>query len=160
MLKNVDDELFGSFAAPVFLTLLHRLHRYTVDRNVAGALTRPPLGVATPDPSHPRPSLGSRIRHWLFGRSGGDETVLKDPLTVMQFRAIEWFFANQEHLMEKRTRVQALRQRPDREIFQRFPIYYVPTYPGDDQLMSSKLFEFLRPDVRSVDRRLDEIIQT
>jgi hypothetical protein len=55
--------------------------------------------------------------------------------------------------------VQRRRKRSDREIFERFPLHVVPTYPGDDTLMQSALFRLLRPQLPSVDRKLSDIIR-
>lgn len=131
VVKNLDDEMLGRLSGPIFLTLLHRLHRYSTERNArAGLLSRPPLDA--PD-SGKSPQSG--------------KATIDDPLTAMQFRAVEWFFANNDRIMDKRVRVQAKRRVPDREIFLRFPPVVVPTYHGDDRLFSSKLFEALWPDV-------------
>ena len=43
---------------------------------------------------------------------------------------------HQQDLAAKRTRVQAARRRPDREIFAKFPLRVVPTYPGDERFDS------------------------
>ena len=129
--KNLDDEMFSKLAGPIFLTLLHRLHRYSTERNDrTSALTRPPLDA--PDARSPRRS---------------EKAVIDDPLTAMQFRAIQWFFDHNDRIMEKRAATQARRRVSDREILTRFPPYIVPTYPADERLFSSKLFESLWPDL-------------
>ena len=76
----------------------------------------------------------------------------------MQFRALEWIFANEKHIAEKRAAVQRTRKRPDAEIFARFPLHVVPTYPGDESLMSSALFRELLPE-GSVEKTLAEIMR-
>ena len=53
-----------------------------------------------------------------------------------------------------------LRRRSDREIFGRFPLHVVPTYPGDETLMSGPLFRLLRPAIASTERKLGDIIRT
>ena len=77
---------------------------------------------------------------------------------MMQFRAAEWFFANLEQVAKKREEVQKRRKRADREIFDRFPLQYVPTYEGDEELMHSRLFDLLRPDVSSEVRTLADMM--
>jgi GT2 family glycosyltransferase len=140
-MKNYDDDSLQRFSGPIFLTMLHRLHHYVSSRNDnVESLLAPPFGEAN-------------------GAKPGKKAVLDDGLTAMQFRAMHWFFANQERLMKKRAMVQRLRKRADREIFDRFPVYYVPTYPGDTSLMQSALFRLLQPSVRSSEKRLDEIIR-
>lgn len=162
-LKNYEGDSLAAVAGPIFLTLLHRIHNYTIERNGdTSALTRPAIGDrSVPTPRHQEERGLSRIRRkigrMIAARPGA--TVIDDPLTMMQFRAVDWFFRNTDGLIVKREKVQRLRQRTDREIFERFPLHYVPTYPGDDRLMSSRLFELLRPDLPARDRKLEEIMR-
>jgi len=92
---------------------------------------------------------------------GGPQPIatIEDPLTAMQFRAFEWIVRHTDRVSEKRNHVQRLRRRSDREIFERFPLHIVPTYPGDETLMSSQLFRLLRPPLLSVDKNLGDIIR-
>lgn len=155
--KNYDDELLRLMAGPIFLTALHRLHRYTVDRNEGTEpLTRAPLDEV-PDRPPRRRSLLGRLRRKLGIRRAGDAPVLEDGLTSMQFRALEWFFRNSDAIFAKRGIVQALRRRPDREILERFPLLVVPTYHGDETLMRSPLFDMLLGEVPKRRASLDEI---
>ena len=85
--------------------------------------------------------------------------ALDDPLTTMQFRALDWIMKNETRLAEKRERVQSLRKRTDAEIFAKFPLHIVPTYPGDATLMQSALFRLLQPELPSVTRELGDIIR-
>jgi hypothetical protein len=75
----------------------------------------------------------------------------------MQFRAFDWIVKHESRLAAKRADVQKRRKRSDREIFERFPLHFVPTYPGDESLMQSALFRLLRPALPSVDKELGEI---
>jgi GT2 family glycosyltransferase len=132
-------------AGSIFFTYLHRLHHYATTRNSnASELTREPF-------------TGEAKKKDRRGRLSS--ITIDDPLTSMQFRAFDWIVRNESHLAEKRARVQAMRRRSDREIFERFPLHIVPTYPGDDALMSSALFRLLRAEMPTVDRKLDDIIQ-
>ena len=70
------------------------------------------------------------------------------------------FVSNADKIAQKRNLVQRLRRRADREIFARFPLHLVPTYPGDESLMSSALFRLLRPPLPSVEKNLGDIMQT
>ena len=83
--------------------------------------------------------------------------AIDDPLTTMQFRAFDWIVKHQSRLAQKRHDVQSRRKRSDREIFERFPLHFVPTYPGDEELMKSALFRLLRPGLPSVDKELREL---
>jgi hypothetical protein len=77
----------------------------------------------------------------------------------MQFRAFDWIIRREADLARKRHDVQRRRKRSDREIFERFPIHFVPTYPGDRELMHSALFQLLRPALPAVDLDLSDIIR-
>jgi hypothetical protein len=81
-------------------------------------------------------------------------------LTAMQFRAFDWIATHNEELAAKRVAVQSRRKRTDREIFERFPLHVVPTYPGDDALFNSALFRLLRSPLPSVDKKLEEILRS
>ncbi|HEV7921150.1 MAG TPA: glycosyltransferase family 2 protein [Thermoanaerobaculia bacterium] len=143
--KNYED--LRESAGAVLFTYLHRLHHYATTRNDdAAELTREAL---TPQPSRRR---GLRRRRTL--------AKLDDPLTMMQFRALDWLFRNEQRLADKRSRVQAMRRRPDKEIFERFPLHIVPTYPGDEPLMRGPLFDLLRPPLATSERKLGDIIRT
>ena len=136
-------EALGESAASVLFAYLHRLHHYATSRNSrASELTR---GFGKP----------AKKRRW----SRGPLASIDDPLTAMQFRAFDWIVKNDARLARKRHDVQKRRRRSDREIFERFPLHFVATYPGDEQLMSSALFRLLRPSLPSRDRRLEEIMK-
>ena len=142
--KNYDDEHLQKMAGPIFLTLLHRVHRYTVDLNPGtDALRRPAFG----EPRHAAGAAATMVERFLakFGYHKGP--VIVDPLTTMQFRALHWFFANQHRLAHKRTAVQAMRRRSDDEILGKFAPLLVPTYHGDADLFSSALFAALAKDL-------------
>ena len=154
VIKNFDDDHFTRLSGSLFLTLLHRLHRYVLDRNEGTESLRAPFrGI---ERRGNEPTMLQRLARKLLGRPAGIR--ISDDLSRMQFRAIEWLFQNEDRLIAKRETVQSRRRRPDREILERFPLCYVPTYHGDEALMNSALFRLLRPDVSSVDRKLEEII--
>ena len=146
-------------AAAVFFAYLHRLHHYATTRNAnAGELSRPAFGAGVPHAAPQRPTLLSRIRRKLAGAP--PLATIDDPLTAMQFRAFDWIAKNEALLAAKRERVQKLRKRGDDEIFARFPMHFVPTYPGDEAMMASALFRAMRPNLRSIDRSLADISET
>lgn len=140
-IKNFEN--LAEAGGAVFYAYLRRLHHYATTRNAnTDELTRP-FGAP------------KRRRRRLFDSSLAS---IDDPLTAMQFRAFEWIVANETRLAGKREEVQRRRKRADREIFERFPLHYVPTYPGDDALMKSPLFRLLRPQIPSVDRSLRDVM--
>jgi GT2 family glycosyltransferase len=156
-LKNYDDPSLRDTAGAVFYTYLHRLHHYATMRNERiGELRRRPFEGALR--SDGRRSFVARVRRRLLGPPA--LAKIDDPLTAMQFRAFEWILQHQDRIAMKRDAVQKRRRRSDAEIFARFPLNIVPTYPGDDALMRGALFGILRPHLDSVDRKLGDIIRT
>jgi hypothetical protein len=152
-IKNFEKLQEG--ASSILFTYLHRLHHYATTRNPnAQELTRE-LGTPSTIPPRER-GLRGRVKRKVRGTP--PLAAIDDPLTAMQFRAFDWILRNEAKLTEKRARVQAMRKRSDREIFERFPLLVVPTYPGDDALMSTQLFRILRGGLPSVERTLSDII--
>lgn len=157
-IKNYEDGLMQKVAGSVFLAALHRTHRYTVDRNEASRLRRPPLDEAPIERPHASGLLARALRK-LGLRVASRSACLDDELTAMQFRALEWFFRNEPKVMAKRAAVQAMRRRPDGQILEKFPPLVVPTYPGDEALMSSALFRELMHGMPHMRSSLDDIMK-
>ena len=156
-LKNYEETTLREAAGAVFYTYLHRLHHFATTRNERiGELRRSPFEGELPGQA--KRGIVARIRRRLFGRPA--LAKIDDPLTAMQFRAFEWILQNQERIAIKRKAVQLKRRRSDEEIFERFPLHVVPTYPGDDRMIGGALFRMLRPRLPSVDRNLGDIIRT
>ncbi|HEX6098049.1 MAG TPA: glycosyltransferase family 2 protein [Thermoanaerobaculia bacterium] len=140
--KNYEN--IAESASSVLYAYLHRLHHYATTRNPgADELTR----------TFGAPSTRKR-RRW----PRTPLAAIDDPLTAMQFRALDWVFRNDARLAKKRHDVQSRRKRSDRDIFERFPLSFVPTYPGDDAMMQSALFRLLRPSLPAEEKKLGEII--
>lgn len=153
-IKNFDDANWREAAGAIFFTYLRRLHQYATTRNPrAGELTREAFAPGRPNAS----GVLSRLRHKLTGKP--PLAAVDDPLTAMQMRAFDWLVRNEQHVMKKREAVQAMRVRSDREIFEKFPIHYVPTYPGDEQLFSGAIFRSLRLSLASADKKLGDIMR-
>jgi GT2 family glycosyltransferase len=151
-LKNFES--LNAASAALF-TFFARLHHYATTRNSnASELTREPFSKSSKSPR----SLAGRIRRRLFGSK--PLATIDDPLTTMQFRAFEWIIAHGDRIAAKRAAVEKLRRRGDREIFERFPLQIVPTYPGDEALMSGALFKLLRPSLPAIERTLSDIMRT
>ena len=72
--------------------------------------------------------------------------TITDPRTVAQVRSLSWLLDHVDGAAEKRAAVQARRVRPDAEIFERVPLYVVPTYPGDEALFGSDGFRAWWPE--------------
>jgi GT2 family glycosyltransferase len=142
-IKNYEN--LGETASAVLFAYLHRLHHYATTRNPrAGELTRTLFTPSKRRRRWPKPPLAA----------------IDDPLTAMQFRAFDWIVKNDARLAQKRRAVQERRKRSDREIFERFPLQFVATYPGDDQLMDSALFRLLRPALPFEEKKIEEIMRT
>ncbi|HVG22527.1 MAG TPA: glycosyltransferase family 2 protein [Thermoanaerobaculia bacterium] len=142
-IKNYEN--LGESASAVLFAYLHRLHHYATTRNPrADELTRTLFAPSKRKRRWPKTPLAA----------------IDDPLTAMQFRAFEWIVKNDARLAQKRRDVQQRRKRSDREIFERFPLHFVPTYPGDAQMMGSALFRLLRPSLPSEEKTIEEIMRT
>jgi len=74
-----------------------------------------------------------------------DAPRLTDERTIAQFRALNWITGHLDAAAAARAAVQKRRKRGDLEIFERFPAYLVPTYPGDQALFASPGFEAWLP---------------
>ncbi len=69
-----------------------------------------------------------------------------DERTIAQFRTVAYLLGHLDEAATKRDAIQARRKRSDREIFARFPLYLVPTYPGDAELFASAGFASWLPE--------------
>ena len=121
----------------VLAAFVARVSEMLATRNPgADELKRDPYG---------EPRRESPLVRRLFGIAGKGAPRLRieDPLTIAHLRALLWIHRNHASLAAARRRVQAGRQRPDSEIFTRFPLRIVPTYPGDARFDSEFFREFL-----------------
>jgi len=82
----------------------------------------------------------------LLRRRRPEPPRVTDERTVAQLRATTWILAHLEASAAARSAVQRRRKRSDAEIFRRFPLYLVPTYPGDETLFGSEGFRAWLPD--------------
>ncbi|HEY0782842.1 MAG TPA: glycosyltransferase family 2 protein [Thermoanaerobaculia bacterium] len=86
--------------------------------------------------------------------------TLTDERTIAQLRALAYLLRNLDGAAARRAAVAARRRRSDREIFARFPLYLVPTYPGDAALFGSSGFAaWLPDDLPLVRRTLGEVME-
>ena len=148
--KNFDRDYFAALMPSVLAAFLTRISEMIAARNPGAA------ELATdPWEDRQRPSLARR----LFGiAERTDSSVrLDDPLTLAHLRALLWIHRNQESLAAKRQAVQSKRRRPDSEIFSKFPLRLVPTYPGDERFDSEFFRVFLASAPRLLRTTLEEI---
>jgi hypothetical protein len=86
--------------------------------------------------------------------------TLTDERTVAQLRALNYLLRHVDEAAAKRAAVQRRRRRSDAEIFAKFPLYLVPTYPGDAELFQSPGFAaWLPAELPLVRSRLPEIME-
>lgn len=117
--------------------------RKFVDKVLERLRDRPPAPTSPPPPA-----------------ANPDAPALTDERTIAQLRAIHWLVGHLDGAAERRAEVQRRRRRSDREIFERFPLYVVPTYPGDAHLFASPGFEaWLPKDLPLVRGTLEEIME-
>lgn len=107
-------------------------------------------------------ALRTRLRRFLRPHDGLPAGVpaIVDEQTLAHVRAVSSIIHRLDSAAERRRVIQARRRRPDREIFERFPLYLVPTYPGDEELFESAGFESMWPEgLRLVRRNLKQVME-
>lgn len=161
--KNLEPELWRALMPAVLLTFLARVEAMLAESNPGGAALRSdPFAGAIADtaPARAGESLGEKWRRMgpgEFARRGAakaarllssatrgarrEPIAVDDPRTLAQLRAMSFFRASLESCEEERARLAGRRRRSDRELFERFPLWIVPTYPGDTELFASPAFE-------------------
>lgn len=186
--KNLDDELWPRLMPVVMLTLMARGQHLLTQANPGGeVLAADPYasdGVAPAAPSLALPPsaagsqrFGNLRRGDLAGAwrsvrrrlqrltasvesDGARAPHLTDERTVAQLQALSSLLGNLDGAAERRASVQAARKVPDREILARFPLWVVPTYPGDDALFASPGFRsWLPANVPLVEAKLSEVME-
>jgi hypothetical protein len=151
--KNFDREHFRDLMPAVLMAFVTRVAQMLAARNPGAAeLKRDPYAEAGTPPSLVRALFG--VSEDLVARVSVD-----DPLTVAHLRALSWIHRHHAALAEKRRTVQARRLRADAEIFTKFPLRIVPTYPGDERFGSDFFAPFLQSAPRLVQATLEEIFE-
>ncbi len=177
--KNYDTELWPQLMPVVQMTLLGRVQHLLANRNPHGQGLAVDPYAAPMDGHGGVPAAGSgardtweRLRYIValrtrlrrFARPHSELPVgvpaIVDDQTLAQVRAVSSIMRGLDDAAERRRRIQARRQRPDAEIFERFPLYVVPTYPGDEELFGSSGFEAMWPKgLTPVRRSLEEVME-
>jgi len=176
MVKNLEPELRSALLPPVLLTFLARIEGTIGDAAAARRLLRGAEGEPPPDS---RESLGDKLRRLgavglvrrggaKLARSVADRLVprpvpaqleIGDPRALAQLSALAGFLDELDGVEAERASLAARRRRSDREIFDRFPLWIVPAYPGDERLFASPAFaSWLPAGMRFERARLDEVI--
>lgn len=161
VMRNYDEEFWPRFLPAVLLTFQSRVQEMLRSRN-------PGSDLLLEDPYiHPsgfwesvrKTGLKSSLRRVLLKIVGlADKGVLSDPLAISQLRAQASFLQLLDQTMKQREKIQSLRRVADRDIFERFPLYLVPTYPGDSELFRSPGFQACLPDTIPLRKRTLEQI--
>jgi GT2 family glycosyltransferase len=183
--KNYEAGLWERMMPAVLLTLLSRNQTILLENNPGASTLRldPYAGwiantspAAPPLPRRPLTPAGLAARWRDYGTvdlirrafrklvprpaASPQYPVLTDERTIAQLRAVTYLLGNLDRAAAAREHVQRRRSRSDREIFERFPLYLVPTYPGDQALFGSPGFEAWLPDKLPLERRiLEEIME-
>lgn len=153
--KNLGREAFRDLMPAIAMTFLNRVAAMLLARNPGAAeLDRDPYAA-------PSGGAAARFARTLFGIAEEDarRVEVDDPLTIAQLRALAWIHRRHAALAEKRRAVQEGRRRADAEIFRRFPLRLVPTYPGDDRLASAFFAPFFESAPPLVKATLAEIFE-
>jgi GT2 family glycosyltransferase len=153
--KNLGPEAFRDLMPAVVMTFVTRVAEMLLARNPGAAeLERDPYA------SRSRAAAGAFARS-LFGiaEDARARVAVDDPLTLAHLRALAWIHRHHAALAEKRRAVQSARRRADAEIFAKFPLRLVPTYPGDDRLASAFFAPFLDSAPALVKTTLAEIFE-
>ena len=135
--KNFDADYFAAYMPAILAAFLGRVAEMLTALNPAAAeLQRDPFR---------QPYSRRGVWRRLFGIGDRDGRIaVDDPLTVAQLKALLWIHRNQQVLADKRRKVQQARRRTDAEIFGKFPLRIVATYPGDERFDSDYFREFLQ----------------
>lgn len=184
--KNFDDELWTKLAPAILLTFLARLETIVVAGNPGAAelLRRDPFtgsfvhrdapdgdGAGQLDPSWlaklrrhgPAEFLRrvwGRVARRLRRAAAGGGFELSHPQALSHLRAMSLFLAVLDDAAAAREVARQRRRRSDRELCERFPLYLVPTYLGDEALFASPGFASLLPASPALRRAtLDELME-
>jgi GT2 family glycosyltransferase len=151
--KNFDREHFEALMPAVLAAFLGRVAEMLATRNPgARDLGRDPFAAAPGRPGVLAALFGISERVFSAPR-------IDDPLTAAHLQALLWIHAHRDALAAKRRAVQQRRRRPDAEIFAKFPLRIVPTYPGDAQFDSEFFGQWLTRAPHLVRTSLSEIFE-
>lgn len=152
--KNFDREHFRALMPAVLMAFVTRVAQMLASRNPGAAELKR-------DPYAREETSGASLVRALFGVSEplAGRVSVEDPLTVAHLRALSWIHRHHAALAAKRRAVQAGRLRSDAEIFAKFPLRIVPTYPGDERLASEFFAPFLEGAPLLVKTTLEQIFE-
>jgi hypothetical protein len=178
--KNYDSRHWPRLMPAVLLTLLARTQALLVQNNAGGEqLAVDPYSALSAAETLGRPSTLDRLRRngfagslrgairrarrlaaqWLEPGPARAAVRLDDPRSLAQLQAMSNLLGGLEPAAGERERVQRRRRRSDAEIFSRFPLLLVPTYPGDEELFADPGFRAWLPrEIALEERTLGELM--
>lgn len=168
--KNYENGLWDRIMPAILLTFLARTQALVVENNPGGALltldpyaghianTAAPAGASSAA-AYPKLSLRQKVAAYGLGQTiargvrkarrmlrpapvpaAWRTPTLVDERTQAQFRVLHYLLGHLAAAADARRAIQKRRARSDRDIFQRFPLALVPTYPGDARLFADPGF--------------------
>ena len=163
--KNLEQKTLDALLPAILATFQHRALRGVVEHQPGAAESLadpfdprrgPPPPLGSPPPRTRARRLAARLARRDTGP--GAPLVLEDEIARMWLVAWNRIVSAWPRLAAQRSEVQARRRVPDRELFARFPLHLIPTYPGDEELFASDFFLQLLPDEpRLVPSTLEEV---
>jgi hypothetical protein len=154
--KNLEDDLRGELLPCVLMTYLARLEAM-LERDAPEL----PRWFAEPPPAAGAPPAAGLLARLVGARAAprASELRLDDDQLVAQLGALGGLVGGLDAIEAERAGLARRRRRSDREIFERFPLWIVPTYPGDARWLASPTFAAWLPRGLRFERaRLDEVI--
>ncbi|MDP8219084.1 MAG: glycosyltransferase family 2 protein [Candidatus Theseobacter exili] len=170
--KNYEKDLWEKMMPAIMLTLISRTQHLLIDLNPGGDLIkRDPFAGSAKKLFRKQNAANMhlllktsdyfrRIINSVFMKLRYNKTCFKieHEGTIAQLQVINFILGNIDNAAWKRKTIQEKRIRKDIEIFERFPLYLVPTYRGDEELFSSSGFQSWLPENLPLIRcRLDEM---
>jgi hypothetical protein len=177
VVKNFEDGVRERLLPAILLTFLARLDAMLGAEPAGGAaLAADPVAGGAPAAPAREPLREKLRRLGVLGFAGrgaakalraaadrlaprGAALEVASDRSLAQLRALALFLRALDEVEAERARLALRRRRSDREILARFPLWIVPTYPGDERLFASPGFARWLPDDLPFERaRLDQVM--
>lgn len=167
MTKNLEGALREKLLPCILMTYLSRIDAMVaeetpaLDRVLADSTSGP--GTTEAPAARGLARLGRAARRALGGAPAARPEEIRLELAgdriLAQLGGLRGLIGGIDDLESERGRLERRRRRSDLEIFGRFPLGIVPTYPGDERWFSSAAFAAWLPrELKFRRARLDEVI--
>jgi hypothetical protein len=155
--KNYDADLWPRMMPAILMTLVSRVAECLLEHDDYNHwLLQDPFGA---DNLAGAPALRGALRRFLAA-VGLDRRVRLGVRAEAHLRTLVHIMRLLDTHAARREEVQSRRRISDRELFDRFPLYVVPTYPGDEKLFRSRVFwELLPRDIPVEHRDLSQVME-